>query len=156
MRWIKLYTDIKTDDKVALLPNDQQRWAWIAVLVAAGAQDGRPWRNRKHLDVCLTATERRHVGTLIQAGLLRVEESGEVVIPAWGDYQAPMRFKSHAQRNGQPRNSHASATHEGGKRREEDRRGEETRTPLPPYNRDGVESIGAIINRTERKATGGR
>lgn len=147
MKWIKLATAIRTDDKVALLPSDNARWAWIAVLVAAGAQDGRAWSSFKHLNACLSATERKHVKTLVAAGLIEETIDGQVVIPGWGSHQVPMRFQSKGQRHAPATQSHAPATQQRDQIREDKR---EIRNPLTPLRgtiKTETESVRAVIKR---------
>ena len=147
MKWIKLDTAIRTDDKVALLPSDNARWAWIAVLVAAGAQDGRPWRSFKHLDACLSGTERKHVKTLVAAGLVEEAESGHVVIPGWSSHQVPMRFQSKGQRHGSATQGHATATQQREQSRGDEKEKRNPLTPLRSKMGAGTESVGAVIKR---------
>jgi hypothetical protein len=147
MRWIKLDTAIRTDDKVALLPSDNARWAWIAVLVAAGAQDGRPWKSFKHLDACLSATERKHVKTLVAAGLVEEAEDGHVVIPGWSSHQVPMRFQSKGQRHGSATQNHATATQQRDQIRGQEREKRNPLTPLRGRMGGGTESVGALMKR---------
>lgn len=147
MKWIKLDTAIRTDDKVALLPSDNARWAWVAVLVAAGAQDGRPWSSFRHLDACLSATERKHVKTLVAAGLIEEAADGQVVIPGWSSHQVPMRFQSKGQRHGSATRNHATATQQRDQIRGEERKIRNPLTPLRGRMNGGTESIGAVIKR---------
>jgi hypothetical protein len=147
MRWIKLDTAIRTDDKVALLPSDSARWAWIAVLVAAGAQDGRPWKSFKHLDACLSASERKQVKVLVEAGLVEEAEDGHVVIPGWSSHQVPMRFQSKGQRHVSATQNHATATPQRNQSREQEREKRNPLTPLRGRINGGTESVGALIKR---------
>jgi hypothetical protein len=147
MKWIKLDTAIRTDDKVALLPSDNARWAWIAVLVAAGAQDGRAWSSFKHLNACLSATERKHVKTLVAAGLVEETQDGQVIIPGWSSHQVPMRFQSKGQRHGSATQNHATATQQRDQIRGDKREIRNPLTPLQGRMKTGTESVEAVIKR---------
>lgn len=151
MKWIKLDTAIRTDDKVALLPSDNARWAWVAVLVAAGAQDGRPWSSFKHLNACLSATERKHVKILVAAGLVEEVADGQVIIPGWSSHQVPMRFQSKGQRHGSATQNHATATQQRDQIRGDKREIRNPLTPLQGRMKTGTESIGTVINRLGRE-----
>ena len=86
-RFIKVYTAIARDEKIAELSNDAARWAFIAILAAAKEQ--RPagsFSSRKHLEACVSGTVAKHIAELLRAGLLAID-GDRIGIKAWARWQ---------------------------------------------------------------------
>jgi len=86
-RFIKVYTAIARDEKIAELSNDAARWAFIAILAAAKEQ--RPagsFSSRKHLEACVSGTVAKHIAELLRAGLLAMD-GDRIGIKAWARWQ---------------------------------------------------------------------
>src|ERR1035437_4476225 len=71
--WLRLEANTPQSPKAATLPSDAARWAYAATLCAAKKQvPGGCWVSERHYAECVTASVRRHLRGLIDAGLVEV------------------------------------------------------------------------------------
>lgn len=86
-RWVRVSAEIDDDPRIAKLPSDAARWAWVVTLCKGKHRSPVPgeWDSEEHLS---TALRRRgkYVPAFLEVGL--VERSGHKVrIKSWEKWQ---------------------------------------------------------------------
>ena len=86
--WAKISVGMPRDPKIATLPSDGARWAFVVVLLAAKEQD-KPggFEGLDHLRACVSLSVGEHVQELVDKELLIVDPDGAIRIAAWSRYQ---------------------------------------------------------------------
>lgn len=94
MPWIRMEDSLPRDPKIAALPSNEARWAYIVLLCAAKEQEGR-FASWAHLEACTPQWMWKHHAEFIEAGLLErvVDPSDEAkatfIVANWDKYQRP-------------------------------------------------------------------
>lgn len=87
--WLRLSFHAPKHPKVASLPSDAARWAWIVALSEAKQQtpDGE-WASERHARVCLGAYA-KHLPALIRVGLVDQHSDGRLTVHDYSWWQSP-------------------------------------------------------------------
>ena len=147
-RYIKVYTAIARDEKIAHLPSDAARWAFIAILAAAKEQrPGGSFASKTHLEACVTGSVAKSVPALLKAGLLTQRIDGRIEVASWAKWQVD---PTNAERSARHRAAVAQRSRNGqntvGTRLETGRQGDrEIERQGDRKISSGIPSVGQII-----------
>jgi hypothetical protein len=86
--WIRVSALIAEDDKIAMLPNDQARFAWIVAL-GKGKFTSTPgtWQSEAHFKASM-GTRARYLQSFLDAGLMERSSGGSIRVSRWEKWQS--------------------------------------------------------------------
>jgi hypothetical protein len=92
--WFRCDARIGEDPRIAKLPSDSARWAWVVALgKAKGQRPQGTFGSQEHLEAALGRLG-RHVPQLIAVGLLHIEQGGAISIRAWSEWQSDLDYST--------------------------------------------------------------
>jgi len=85
----RIAQDLDEDERVAALPSDAVRYAWVLTILKGKKLGGR-WESRSHWGASVGRQRLRSLDSIVAAGLMVELSSGAVHVPAakWKDWQA--------------------------------------------------------------------
>lgn len=101
-RWLRIPTDFYQTPALWQLPDDSARFGWLGVLGSAKASDtpGR-FASRDHFLASVPWRAAANLDAYLAAGLLNINESGQVVVSDWSGQNDPTAAERQARRREQ-------------------------------------------------------